>query len=104
MLEAARVHRSELRNQLNRVEEQREEIQRELTQTSSGSVERLGLEARLKETDARISALDAQIAAADQRVATAAAVPGATIEPPRVNVVRTDLRRKRGSGGMFIFR
>jgi hypothetical protein len=104
MLEAASAHRSELRNQLNRVEEQRQEIQRELTQTSSGSVERLGLEARLKETDARISALDAQIAAADQRVATAAAVPGATIEPPRVNVVRSGPPEEAWFlGGMFIF-
>jgi septal ring factor EnvC (AmiA/AmiB activator) len=89
MLEAARAQRSELRNQLNRVEEQRQEIQRELSQVGIGpSVERTGLEARLKDTDARITALDAEIAAADQRVATAAAVPGATIEPPRVNVVR----------------
>ncbi len=104
MLEAARAHRTELRNQLNRVEQQREEIQRELTQVSSGSVERTGLESRLKETDTRISALDKEIAAADQRVATAAAVPGATIEPPRVNVTRNGPPEEVFFlGGMFIF-
>jgi len=104
MLDAARAHRRELQQQLNRVEEQREEIQRELTQVSSGSVERAGLEVRLKETDARISALDKQIEAADQRVATAAAVPGATIEPPRVNVVRRGPPEEAFVlGGMFIF-
>lgn len=104
MLEAARAQRSELRNQLNRVEEQRQEIQRELSQAGIGSVERTGLEARLKDTDARITALDAEIAAADQRVATAAAVPGATIEPPRVNVVRNGPPEEAWFlGGMFIF-
>jgi len=104
MLEAARAHRSELRNQLNRVEEQREEIQREMTQVSGGSVERVGLEARLKETDARISALDQQIAAADQRVATAAAVPGATIEPPRPPINRIGPPEEAWFlGGMLIF-
>jgi len=103
MLEAARAQRSELRNQLNRVEEQRQEIQRELSQVGSPSVERTGLEARLKDTDARITALDAEIAAADQRVATAAAVPGATVEPPRVTVVRNGPPEEAWVlGGMFI--
>jgi hypothetical protein len=104
MLEAVRAQRSELRGQLNRVEEQRQEIQRELSRVGSPSVERAGLEARLKDTDARITALDAEIAAADQRVATAAAVPGATIEPPRVNFVRNGPPEEAWFlGGMFIF-
>jgi len=103
MLEAARAQRSELRGQLNRVEEQRQEIQRELSQVGGPSVERTGLEARLKDTDARITALDAEIAAADQRVATAAAVPGATVEPPRVNFVRRGPPEEAWFlGGMFI--
>ena len=104
MLEAARAHRRELHGQLNRVEDQRDDLQREIAQSSGGSPERLGLEARLKETDARITALDAQIAAADQRVATAAAVPGATIEPPRPIIQRTGPPEEAWVlGGMFIF-
>ena len=84
MLEAARAQRSELRNQLERAEDQREELASDLSQTSSGdAVARAGIEQRIRETDARISSLDKEIAAADQRVAQAAAVPGATIEPVR---------------------
>jgi hypothetical protein len=103
MLQASRAQRSELGRQLNRAEEQRQEIQRELSRTGLGSVERAGLEARLKVTDARIASLDAEIAAADQRVATAAAVPGATIEPPRVVVNRSGPPEEAWFlGGMFI--
>jgi len=84
MLEAARAQRSELRNQLDRAEERAENLRDELTQTSSTETTvRAGLEQRIKDTDARIAELDRQIAEADARVATAAAVPGATIEPPR---------------------
>lgn len=84
MLEAARAQRSELRNQLDRVEERREELTSQLSETSlTDATTRAGLEARIKDTDARIADLDRQIAEADARVATAAAVPGATIEPPR---------------------
>ncbi len=84
MLEAARAQRSELRNQLDRAEERADNLRDELTQTSSSETAvRAGLEQRIKDTDARISDLDRQIAEADARVATAAAVPGATIEPPR---------------------
>ena len=84
MLEAARAQRSELRNQLERAEDQREELASDLSQTSSGdAVARAGIEQRIRETDARISSLDKEIAVADQRVAQAAAVPGATYEPPR---------------------
>lgn len=90
MLEAARAHRSELRNQLERAEDQLDDLRQDLTQTSSGdAVARAGLEARIRETDARILALDKEITAADQRVAQAALVPGATIEPPRPRQVDT---------------
>ena len=85
MLEAARAQRRELLNQLERAEDRREDLQEQLTRTSSGeTVTRAGLEARIKDTDARIASLDAEIATAESRVATAAAVPGATTEPPRI--------------------
>ena len=108
MLEAARAHRSELRNQLERAEDQREELQDQLTtregQTPLSPVDRAGIEARLKETDARIVGLDQQIAAADQQVAQAAAVPGATYEPPRPIVPRNGPPEEAWFlGGMFIF-
>lgn len=108
MLEAARAQRSELRNQLERAEERREEIQDLLsprnTESPLSPVDRTGLEARLKDTDARIASLDQEIAAADQRVASAAAVPGATIEPPRVQIVRNGPPEEAFVvGGLFIF-
>ena len=106
MLEAARAQRSELRNQLDRAEERREELQDQLNSQESPltPVDRAGIEARLKETDARIAALDQQIAAADQQVAQAAAVPGATTEPPRPIIQRTGPPEEAWVlGGMFIF-
>jgi hypothetical protein len=44
---------------------------------------RVGLEKRVVELDGRISDVEKQVAAADADVARAAAVPGATLEPPR---------------------
>jgi len=105
MLEAARAFRSELRNQLENAEERREDLAQTLTQTpSSDAAARAGLEARLKDTDARIASLDQQIASAEQRVAEAAAVPGATFEPPRPQIVRNGPPEEVFvMGGLFIF-
>jgi hypothetical protein len=74
--------RKELRNQLDRLEDQRDEIAGELRSEEATAAERSGLEARLKETDGRISNLEQQISQADLAVAKAAAVPGAIVEPP----------------------
>ena len=80
---AMREQRSEIRSQLERLEEKRSEIQRNMRQGDADAAD-AGLLARLKEIDARISATDAQLATADAAVAQAAAVPGAVIEePPR---------------------
>lgn len=105
MLQAARAHRQELRNTLNRVEEQREDIQEELTQTpQSEAVVRAGLETRLKDLDARILALDKEIDVADQRVAQAAGVPGATYEPPPTIIRQSGPPEEVFMiGGMLIF-
>jgi hypothetical protein len=104
MLEAARAQRGELRNQLDRAEERRENFQDQLSQLpSSDAVGRAGLEARIKDTDARIASLDQEIATADQRVASAAAVPGATYEPPRPVIQRNGPPEEAFVlGGMFI--
>lgn len=84
---AARAYRTELRTQLERLEEQRSELRRELRQDGDGAVTgaaRAEVEARLADVNGRIAALDQSLAAADMQVATTAAVPGATVEPPRV--------------------
>jgi hypothetical protein len=105
MLQAARAHRSELRNTLERVEEQRDDLQSELTQTpQSETAIRAGLEARLRELDTRILALDKEIATADGRVAQAAAIPGATKEPPPIQINRDGPPEEVWMlGGMAIF-
>jgi hypothetical protein len=105
MLQAARAQRSELRNTLERVEEQRDDLQSELTQTpQSETTIRTGLEARIRELDTRILALDKEIATADQRVAQAAAIPGATYEPPPTVINRDGPPEEVFMlGGMAIF-
>lgn len=80
--EAQIALRKELRNQLDRLEDQRDELARELRSEEATAAERSGLEARLKETDGRISNIEQQISQADLAVAKAAAVPGAVVEPP----------------------
>lgn len=75
--------RREIRNQLERVQDTRGDIRRELQSDNLNGVDRTGLEARLKETDARISDLEKQISTADAAVAQAAAVPGAIVEKPQ---------------------
>ena len=105
MLQAARAHRNELRNVLENVEEQRDDLQSELTQTpQSETTIRGGLEARIRELDARILSLDKEIAMADSRVAQAAAVPGATYEPPEPIIPRDGPPEEVFMlGGMLIF-
>jgi len=82
VLRAMEAQRSELRGQLERMQEQRNEIARWLKAEDMTAPDRDGLAARLKETDARISNIEGQIAQADLAVAKAAAVPGAVVETP----------------------
>jgi hypothetical protein len=83
--QGALAQRRELRNQLERLEEQRQDLRKELNGDGDGNVsnaaDRAGVEARIKEIDGRISAVDQQIAKADAAVAQAAALPGATEQP-----------------------
>jgi len=79
---AAKAQRSELRNQLQRLEEQKQDLIRDLERDGTPQAAKPGIEARLKEVDARISATDQLVAQADLAVANAAAVPGAVVEPP----------------------
>jgi hypothetical protein len=88
VLKAAKAARSELRNQLDRLQDQQRDITNQLSDEGTPAAARTGLEARLKDIDARIAATDAQIAQADANVVKATAVPGSIVpepEPPRNN-------------------
>ncbi len=86
-LSAVKAARSELRSQLSRLEDRRDDLAREITrdiQNNDGQLNasRTGLEARIADLDVRIKELDQQLAQADQAVAVASAVPGAVVETP----------------------
>jgi hypothetical protein len=74
--------RSELREQLETLQEARQDLSRQLQDPMVTGADRGGLEQHIAEIDARITALDKQIAAADAQVAQAAAVPGAIVPAP----------------------
>lgn len=77
--------RSELRDQLETLQDARRELSRQLQDPMVGGANRAGLETHVAEIDARITALDKQIADANAEVAKAAAVPGAVVpDPPHV--------------------
>lgn len=81
--QAYRAARTELRQQLSQLEERRLAIARRLREGEVQGADKAGLEARLMSLDARIAQLDKEVMAANDQVAKAAAVPGATVEPPR---------------------
>ena len=77
------AQRSELRDQLETLQDARRDLSRQLQDPMVTGADRTGLEQHVTEIDARITALDKQIAAADAQVAQAASVPGAVVrEPP----------------------
>ncbi|HEX5970581.1 MAG TPA: hypothetical protein VFY85_01575 [Gemmatimonadaceae bacterium] len=79
------AQRSELRDQLEGLQDQRRELSRQLQDPMVTGADRTGLESHIATIDARIGVLEVQIAAADADVAKAAAVPGAVVpEPPYV--------------------
>ncbi len=87
ILVALRESREELHDQLDRLQEQRDDIARELRTRSESrnapeGADRAGLEGRLAAIDGRIATVEAQIAATDLQVAQAAAVPGAVVPDP----------------------
>ena len=82
MYKAFLNQRSELRDQLDRLENQRSDLQREVQEAVS-AVDKKGLESRLASVDQHIATLEQAIAASDAQVAQSAAVPGAVVDPPR---------------------
>lgn len=76
------VHqRSELRDQLSRLRDQRQDVSNQLQGDAAGA-DRRGLEQQITQIDQRITDVESQIAKADAQVATAAAIPGAVVETP----------------------
>ena len=77
------VHqREELREQMEALREERGNVGGWLRQENLDKTDLVGLQNRMTAIDARIEALDKQIATVDAQVASAAAVPGAVVEPP----------------------
>jgi hypothetical protein len=99
--EALKAQRTELRNQLESLEDKRRDLSQRLEEPMLNATDRKGIEQRVTEVDQRISAIDKQIAESEARIASAAAVPGA--------VVKEVPQRREGPpdeawvlGGMFI--
>lgn len=77
-----RAQRRELTNQLERLQDSREELSASLRNPTLNDADKKGLEQRITSIDERIASVDKQIMEADAQVARSAAVPGATVEPP----------------------
>ena len=83
--EALKAQRTELRNQLESLEDKRRDLSQRLEEPTLNATDRKGIEQRVTEVDQRISAIDKQIGESEARIASAAAVPGAVVKevPPR---------------------
>jgi len=84
VLRGFRAQRDELGNQLDNLQDMRQNLARELLEVPAGGAGRTGIEQRIAGIDARIANLDKAIADADAQVAKAAAIPGAIVDPPRI--------------------
>jgi hypothetical protein len=99
--EALKAQRTELRNQLEGLEDKRRDLSQRLEEPMLNATDRKGIEQRIVEVDARIAGIDKQIGESEARIASAAAVPGAVVE-------RREPRREGPPeevfilGGMFI--
>ena len=77
-----RAQRRELSNQLERLQESREELALRLESTDLNEGSRKAIEQRVASTDERIATVEKQLMEADANVALSAAAPGATVELP----------------------
>lgn len=93
--------RRELRDQLENLQDTRQDLSRQLQDPMVSGADRAGLEQHITEIDARITALDKQITVADAQVAEAAAVPGAIVPAPP-HVRQGPPEEVFVLGGMFI--
>lgn len=82
---AATAARSELRDQLETLTQERHGYLREIEDHGQvGGQAVTGMQQRITELDLRINELDKAIAVADAKVAATASVPGAVVAPPRI--------------------
>jgi len=84
VLNGLKAQRHELANQLENLQDRRNNLSEKLQVPMVGGADRKGLEQRITDIDARIAAVDKQIAAADADVARASAIPGAVVEQPPI--------------------
>lgn len=83
MYEAAQAQRRLIRDQLNTVEGEREEVAQQLRQPGVQGVDKEGLEQHLRTLDIRILDLRQQLADAQLRESQVAALPGSTQKSPQ---------------------
>jgi hypothetical protein len=83
--QAALSARRELRDQLDRLENKRADLVREINASAPTGANRVGMERKLIDIDNQMADVNTALAKANAQVATTAAIPGATVEPPRVN-------------------
>lgn len=80
LYEALRNQREVLDDQLEALEGQRRELNREIEQGRVQGASKVGVESRIMNIDRRIADLEKQITGVDGQLATQAAVPGAIVE------------------------
>lgn len=71
--------RGALREQLEQLQDQREEVSEQLQEPMVGGADRAGLSRRIENIDSRIALLDRQVGDVDRAIAQAAAAPGARV-------------------------
>jgi hypothetical protein len=79
--QAYRAQRDVLEEQLESLQELRDELTAQVTQPGAPADASAGVLARIAELDKRIASVDRQMADADANIARTAAIPGATYEP-----------------------
>jgi hypothetical protein len=80
--EGLKAQRRELENQLDNLEDRRQELSEQLQEPMIGGANRKGLEQRITEVDGRITTVERLIAENEMRIAAASGVPGA-VQPER---------------------
>ena len=100
--EGLKAQRTELRSQLENLEDKRRDLSQRLEEPMVGGADRRGLEQRITEIDQRISATDKQIAENEAQIARAAGVPGAVV-PPKPIPREGPPEEVFILGGIFIF-
>jgi hypothetical protein len=99
--EGLKAQRRELENQLDNLENRREELSEQLQDPMVGGANRKGLEQRISEVDGRISTVEQQVAENEMRIAQAAGVPGA-VQPDRPEPPQGPPEEAFVLGGIFI--